>query len=48
MHTGLTDGTVTEVLDGVDLNDEAIVDLEGGDGAPASPAPRSTSFRPMF
>jgi len=49
IHTGLTDGTVTEVIDGLNEGDGVIIDLDNGDGAGASPSStRSTSLRPMF
>jgi hypothetical protein len=47
VHVGLSDGTVTEVADGVAEGDQVLVDVEGGDGAAAPSAPRS-SLRPMF
>ncbi|HEX8792663.1 MAG TPA: efflux RND transporter periplasmic adaptor subunit [Polyangiaceae bacterium] len=39
VHVGLTDGTVTEVIDGLSEGDQVITDIDGGDGA----APSSTS-----
>lgn len=49
VHTGLTDGTVTEVVDGdVAEGDEAIVDATGPDSPPPAAAGTSTSFRRLF
>ena len=49
IHVGLTDGTVTEILDGISEGDPVIVDATGAD---ATPAPTSTgtnnAFRRMF
>jgi len=48
VHTGLTDGTVTEVVDGdVAEGDQAVVDATSPDSAPAAAA-TSTSFRRLF
>jgi HlyD family secretion protein len=47
VHVGLTDGTVTEVVDGLAVGDPVLVDVEGGDGAPPASTGRST-LRPMF
>jgi HlyD family secretion protein len=48
LHTGLTDGTVTEVVDGeVAEGDLAVVDATGGDAPPAS-ASTTTSLRRLF
>jgi HlyD family secretion protein len=48
IHTGLTDGTITEIVDGLNEADAVIVDLDSGDGGSAAPSStRSTSFR-MF
>jgi HlyD family secretion protein len=48
VHTGLTDGTVTEVVDG-DLaeGDQVVVDTTSGD-TPAATAPATTSLRRLF
>jgi HlyD family secretion protein len=48
VHTGLTDGTVTEVVDG-DLaeGDQVVVDTVGSDAAPSA-APTSTTLRRLF
>jgi HlyD family secretion protein len=48
VHTGLTDGTVTEVVDGdVAEGDQAVVDTTSPDGSP-TPTVTSTSFRRLF
>ncbi|MCL2448349.1 MAG: efflux RND transporter periplasmic adaptor subunit, partial [Polyangiaceae bacterium] len=50
VHTGLTDGTLTEVIDGdVHAGDMVVVDL-AGESAPAAPsgAPGSPAMRRMF
>jgi HlyD family secretion protein len=48
IHTGLSDGTVTEVVDGLAEGDAVIVDLDNGDGSsPASSSKGSPSLR-MF
>ncbi len=49
IHTGLTDGTNTEVVDGLNEGDAVITDLDDGSGGGASPSSTrsSTSFR-MF
>jgi HlyD family secretion protein len=47
VHTGLTDGTVTEVVDGLNEGDAVITDVDDG-SAPAPSSTRSTSLRPMF
>jgi HlyD family secretion protein len=55
IHTGLSDGTVTEVVDGLNEGDAVIVDVDGAEGgsaggtggAPSSGGGR-TSFRSMF
>ncbi|HLK40319.1 MAG TPA: efflux RND transporter periplasmic adaptor subunit [Polyangiaceae bacterium] len=49
IHAGLTDGTVTEVVDG-DLNvgDQVIVDASGGDAAPSSTGGGAGSLRRLF
>jgi HlyD family secretion protein len=45
VHTGLTDGTVTEIVDGdVKEGDQVVVDTLSGDGAPAS-SPATTTRR---
>jgi HlyD family secretion protein len=48
VHTGLTDGTVTEIADG-DLKegDPVVVEATGSDGAPP-PSPGGSSFRRLF
>jgi hypothetical protein len=43
----LTDGTVTEVVDGLAEGDQVLVDVEGSDGAPA-PSSTGRTLRPMF
>jgi len=49
IHTGLTDGTNTEIVDGLTEDDAVITDLDSGDGSSAAPSStRSTSLRPMF
>ncbi len=50
IHTGLTDGSVTEVVDGLAEGDAAVVDVDGtGDGSGAAPSSsRATTLRPMF
>jgi HlyD family secretion protein len=49
IHTGLSDGTVTEVVDGLNEGDPVITDVETGDGstAPTSSSRGGSSFR-MF
>jgi HlyD family secretion protein len=47
IHTGLTDGTVTEVLDGLSEGDSVITDATLS-GAATSSAPTSTGMRRMF
>jgi HlyD family secretion protein len=48
IHTGLTDGTVTEVVDGLNEGDAVIVDIDSGDGTGAgASSSRSNSLR-MF
>jgi HlyD family secretion protein len=47
VHVGLSDGTVTEVEDGLAEGDQVLVDVEGGEGAAPSSTGRST-LRPMF
>jgi hypothetical protein len=48
VHTGLTDGTVTEILDGdVNEGDEVVVDATTNDSAP-TPAPASSGLRRLF
>jgi HlyD family secretion protein len=43
IHAGLTDGTYTEVVDGLDEGDDVIVDLEGSESsAPTTPSGRPT------
>jgi hypothetical protein len=48
VHTGLTDGTVTEIVDG-DLKegDQVVIDTLNGDGSPQT-APAGTSVRRLF
>jgi hypothetical protein len=51
VHTGLTDGTVTEIVDGeVAEGDLAVVDATSADSPPPAPAPAgtTTSFRRLF
>lgn len=48
IHVGLTDGTVTEVVDGLSENDEVITDMDGGPAGSSSPAPTSTRMPRMF
>jgi hypothetical protein len=49
VHTGLTDGTVSEIIDGLNEDDAVITDIDSGDGSSAAPSStRSTSLRPMF
>ncbi len=49
VHTGLTDGTLTEIVDGLGEDDAVITDLDSGDGSSAAPSStKSTSLRPMF
>jgi hypothetical protein len=45
VHIGLTDGTVTEVIDGLSEGDPVIVDVDGGDSSTAS---SSTSRMPRM
>jgi HlyD family secretion protein len=48
LHVGLTDGTVTEVVDSeLAENDPVVVDTVGGDSSPA-PSPASNPMRRMF
>lgn len=48
VHTGLTDGTSTEIVDGLSEADPVIVDMDDGSGGSSPPAStRSSSFR-MF
>jgi HlyD family secretion protein len=46
VHTGLSDGSVTEVIDGLSEGDQVVVDVEG-EGAPAPSTARSAMPR-MF
>jgi len=46
IHTGLTDGTVTEVVDGLAEGDAVIVDTLNADGT--APSTTSTSVRRLF
>ncbi len=50
VHAGLTDGTVTEILDGVAEGDAVVVDATGGDAAPAATPSGggANPFRRMF
>jgi len=47
VHVGLTDGTVTELIDGLSEGDPVIVDVDGGDGTASSSTARSSMPR-MF
>jgi HlyD family secretion protein len=47
IHTGLSDGTVTEVVDGLAEGDQVVVDVEGGDTGAAPSSSRSSMPR-MF
>jgi hypothetical protein len=48
IHTGLTDGTNTEVVDGLTETDAVVIDMDDGSGGGAAPSSnRSSSFR-MF
>jgi hypothetical protein len=47
VHTGLTDGTVTEIVDGdIKEGDTVVVEASGSDGA--TPSPGSSSLRRLF
>jgi HlyD family secretion protein len=46
VHTGLSDGTITEVLDGLAEGDQVIVDTLSADGS--APSSTSTSVRRLF
>jgi HlyD family secretion protein len=46
VHTGLTDGTITEVLDGLAEGDAVIVDTLNADGS--APSTTSTTVRRLF
>ncbi len=50
IHTGLTDGSVTEVIDGdLSESDQVVVDAVSSEAAPAAPAPGGApSLRRMF
>jgi HlyD family secretion protein len=47
VHTGLSDGTVTEVVDGLAIGDPVVVDVDG-DGSGGAPSSTRSSLRPMF
>jgi HlyD family secretion protein len=46
IHAGLTDGTNTEVVDGLDEGDSVIVDVEGSESSAPAPTSGSGSSRP--
>jgi HlyD family secretion protein len=48
VHVGLTDGTVTEVIDGLAEGDQAIIDVDSGDGSTASSSTARSSMPRMF
>jgi len=48
VHIGLTDGTVTEVVDGLSEGDPVIVDVDSGDGSTASSSTARSSMPRMF
>jgi len=48
VHIGLTDGTVTEVVDGLAEGDPVIVDVDSGDGSSASSSTARSSMPRMF
>jgi HlyD family secretion protein len=48
IHAGLTDGAVTEVIDGVSEGDQVVVDAATAGAAPASTPASSTSLRRLF
>jgi HlyD family secretion protein len=48
IHTGLTDGTVTEVIDGLSEGDAAITDLDTGDGSSGSGGSSTSSKAPSL
>ncbi|HTQ47401.1 MAG TPA: efflux RND transporter periplasmic adaptor subunit [Polyangiaceae bacterium] len=48
VHIGLTDGTVTEVVDGLSEGDPVIVDVDSGDGTASTPSSTSTSRMPRM
>jgi hypothetical protein len=47
IHTGLSDGTVTEVVDGLAEGDEVVIDLAGGEGSTSSSS-KGSSMPRMF
>jgi HlyD family secretion protein len=48
VHVGLTDGTVTEVVDGLSEGDQVIVDMDGGPDGSSAPSGTRTSMPRMF
>lgn len=48
VHVGLTDGTVTEVIDGLSEGDQVITDVDGGDGAASSSTSTSNTRMPRM
>ncbi len=48
VHTGLSDGTMTEILDGLAEGDQVVVDTLNADGTSPSATSTSTSVRRLF
>ncbi len=48
IHTGLSDGTVTEVVDGLAEGDQVVVDLDGQRRRPASSSGSKGSSMPRM
>jgi HlyD family secretion protein len=48
VHTGLSDGTVTEILDGLEEGDQVVTDTLNADGSAPSSTATSTTVRRLF